>query len=93
MGVRMALGAQAGGVHWLVLRDAMRPTLTGIAMGMAGALALTRLIRAMVFGLSTADPGTFGVAAVSLVAVAALAAYVPGARAARLDPLTAMRRE
>jgi putative ABC transport system permease protein len=93
MGVRMALGAQPAGVKWLVLRDALRLTLAGIMMGTAGALALTRLMSAMVFGVSTADPATLAAAATALLTVATAAAYVPGSRAAHLDPLTALRRE
>ena len=92
MGVRMALGAQPAGVKWLVFRGALRPTLAGIVVGTAGALALTRLMSAMVFGVSTADPATFAITAASLLAVAAVASYIPGARAARLDPLVAIRR-
>ncbi|MGA7239308.1 MAG: FtsX-like permease family protein, partial [Bryobacteraceae bacterium] len=92
MGVRVALGAQPAGVKWLVFRDALRPTLAGIMVGTAGALALTRLMSAIVFGVSTADPATFAITAAALLAVAAVASYIPGARAARLDPLAAIRR-
>ena len=93
MGVRVALGARPASVKWLVFRDALRPTLAGIVVGTAGALALTRLMSAMVFGVSPADPATFAITAAALLAVAAAASYIPGARAARLDPLTALRGE
>ncbi len=92
MGVRVALGARPASVKWLVFRDALRPTLAGIVVGTAGALALTRLMSAMVFGVSPADPATFAITAAALLAVAAAASYIPGARAARLDPLAAIRR-
>jgi putative ABC transport system permease protein len=93
LGVRMALGAQPAGIKWLVLRDALRLTLAGIVVGMAAALALTRLMSAMVFGVSTADPATFAVTAATLLTAATAASYIPAARAARLEPLAALRRE
>jgi putative ABC transport system permease protein len=93
MGVRMALGAQPTRMKWLVLRDALRPTLAGIIAGTAAAFTLTHLMSAIVFGVNASDPPTFAITAAMLLAVAAAASYIPGARAARLDPLTALRRE
>lgn len=93
IGVRMALGARPAAVKWLVLSGALRLTLIGIAAGTVGALALTRCLRGLLFGVGSADPATFAIAAAALVATAAAAAYLPAARAARLDPLRALRRE
>jgi predicted permease len=91
MGVRMALGAQPASVKWLAVRGALRITLAGIAMGMAGALALARCMKALVFGVNTADPATFLVAAAVLLSTSALAGYIPGARAARQSPVDLLR--
>ncbi len=93
MGIRMALGARPWSVRWLVLRGALKLTLTGIVVGGAGALGLMRCMAGLVFGVSTADPATFVGTAAALLATAILASWLPGARAARLDPLTALRRD
>ena len=93
IGVRLALGAQPSSVRWLVLRGALRLTLAGILAGGAGALALTRCMAGTVFGVSASDTTTLAAAIASLLATAILAAYMPGARAARLNPTAALRRE
>jgi predicted permease len=93
MGVRMAVGARPASVKALVFLGACKLTLWGFAAGVPLALALTRCMRSIVFGVSTADPATFAVTALLLFAVAALASYVPAARAARHNPLAAMRGE
>lgn len=91
IGVRVALGAGRGSVMRLVARDSMTPVLAGVVIGIAGAAALTRLMRTLLFGVSSTDVATFG-AVVALLAVVALAAsMIPARRATRVDPLTALR--
>jgi ABC-type antimicrobial peptide transport system permease subunit len=89
----MAMGAEAGDVLGLVLGHGLRLAVLGVAAGALGALALTRLIRGMLYGVSAFDPGTFAVMAVLLVAVALAACVVPALRATELDPLVALRHE
>jgi hypothetical protein len=91
IGIRMALGAQRAHVLWLVLGQSLALTAVGIGLGLAGASAVTRYLRAMLFGLNPLDPGTFVGVAVLFVVVAALAASIPAHRATRVDPLVALR--
>jgi predicted permease len=93
IGIRMALGAQASDVRRLVLGQALRLTIVGIIVGLAGAAAVARLLSGFLFGISPADPITFAAVVVLLFVVALLAAYVPAHRAARLEPLTILRCE
>ncbi|MBI4873690.1 MAG: FtsX-like permease family protein [Acidobacteria bacterium] len=93
IGVRVALGADPRSVAWLVVRQGLALTLAGIAIGLAGAVALTRLLASLVFGVSTTDPVTFAGVALLLLAVAAAASYVPARRASRLDPAEVLRAE
>lgn len=93
IGIRMALGATAGQVERLVLGDGLRLALAGIALGVAGALALTRLMTSLLFRTSPFDPATFAVLAAVLLAVAWAAASIPARRAARLDPVSVIRTE
>lgn len=92
-GVRMAMGAQAVDVTRLVLKQGLNLTLIGVAVGVAAALALTRLMKTMLFGVSAHDPATFVTIILALAVVALLACYLPARRAARIDPMVALRSE
>ena len=92
-GVRTALGASPGNILRLVLGQGIITALVGVALGLAGALILTRTLQSLLFGLSPTDPLTFAVVALMLVVVAMLACYVPARRAARIDPMVALRYE
>lgn len=93
IGVRMALGAGQDNVLRLVLSNGMRLTLLGIALGSAGAFALTRLIKGFLFHVTPTDPATFVEVALFLFLVALLASYIPARRATRVDPVVALRYE
>jgi putative ABC transport system permease protein len=93
VGICMALGAQRGDVVWAVLRDGAGMTLPGVGIGLVVALGLTRLMSALLFGVKPTDVITFASVAVLLCVVALLACYVPARRAARLDPMQALRAE
>jgi predicted permease len=93
LGIRMALGAQRGTILWLILREALTVTLIGAAVGLATALAATKVLASMLFGLTARDPITLIGAAIILLAVATLAATLPAWRASRTDPMTALRYE
>jgi putative ABC transport system permease protein len=92
-GIRMAMGAEPGDVVRLVAAQGMKLALIGVAAGAAGALALTRLIRGLLFGVSAFDPVTFVAMALALGAVTAIACVIPALRATRVDPLVALRYE
>jgi ABC-type antimicrobial peptide transport system permease subunit len=92
-GVRLALGARAGDVLGLMVRQGMRPALLGAGIGVGGALVITRLFRSQLYGVSPTDPLTLIVVALALCGVAMLACYVPARRAARIDPVIALRSE
>jgi len=91
--IRMALGSTAGGARRLVLRDGLRLALLGVTLGLAGALALARLLRSELFQVSAADPATLAGAVVVLVAVALAASWLPARRATRISPMEALRSE
>ncbi len=93
IGVRMALGARPKAILRLVLRDTLVVVLVGLALGIPLALAGARLIQGMLFGVGSVDPMVIVVASILLIAVAALAGYLPARRAARVDPMIALRHE
>src|SRR5262249_42000591 len=87
IGVRLALGAQHGDVLRLILNEGLRMTLLGVAIGLGGAFALSRLMSKVLYGISAVDPATFIGVSVLLAIVALAACYVPARRATRVDPL------
>jgi putative ABC transport system permease protein len=91
IGLRVALGAQPRNIWWLIISSGARIVLTGIAIGMAGALALTKLLSTLLYEVTATDPITFGGVALLLVCVALLACYLPARQAMRIDPVAALR--
>jgi putative ABC transport system permease protein len=93
IGIRLALGAGARDVLRLVIGQGLRPALLGVALGLAGALGLTRLMKSLLYEVSATDPLTFVVIALLLVLVALLACWIPARRATKVDPMIALRCE
>ena len=93
IGIRMALGAQAGNVLWLVMREVLVLVSPGIAFGLPAAFALTRLVQAQLYGVQATDPLSIAMATLLLAAVALLAGYIPARRAAGYDPVRVLRYE
>ena len=89
----MALGATPGDLLLLVLRQGLTPVVIGLALGVAGAAALTRLMSGFLFGVAPTDPGTFVLVSLILVVAAAIACWIPARRATRVDPMIALRYE
>jgi ABC-type antimicrobial peptide transport system permease subunit len=93
IGIRMALGALPRTVLALVLREGLFLTLLGLAVGIVGAVLITRTMRALLFGVSPTEPIVFGAIAALLLVVAILACWIPARRAMRLDPMDALRQD
>jgi predicted permease len=91
IGIRMALGASPGLVQRMVLGETMRMAAAGVAIGLVGGLALTRLASSLLYGVTASDPLTFAAVVVILTGVAGLAGFVPAWRAARIEPMSALR--
>ena len=93
IGIRMAMGAQAGDVSNLVIRQGMLLALIGVSIGLAGSFALTRLMESLLFEVSTTDRWIFAGGSVLLISVSVLACWIPARRASRVDPMAALRCE
>jgi ABC-type antimicrobial peptide transport system permease subunit len=89
----MALGAQPRQVRWMILRESTWLTLAGIAAGAATALALTKLVKSMLYGITPYDPATFSAGILLLLAVALASSWIPAQRAAKVQPMEALRHE
>lgn len=93
IGIRMALGAQARNVFWLILREALVLVIFGIVLGLPIIFAVTRLASTLLFGLTPTDPVSLGFAGLLMLAVAFVAGYLPSRRATKVDPMVALRCE
>jgi putative ABC transport system permease protein len=93
LGIRLALGAHAGAIRALVLRQGLGIALLGVALGLIGALVLGRLLTSLLYEVSPADPGVLVAAAATLAGVAGIACLIPAIRATRVNPLDALRSE
>src|SRR5262249_20828720 len=93
IGVRMALGARPGDVTRMVVRQGLLLAAIGVGAGLVAALALASLMSSLLFGVSSTDPITYGAMAALLLGITALATWIPARRAARVDPMIALRQE
>ena len=93
MGIRMALGARPGDLLRMTLRQGLLMAMIGLGLGLAGSFALTSVVQSRLYRVTPTDPLTYIAVSVLLVAVALLATYIPARRAARLDPMVALRWE
>jgi putative ABC transport system permease protein len=91
IGVRMALGAQASDVRWMVLRQGGTVVIAGVVIGLGGAVLLTRTLRAMLFGVSPTDMPSYAGLTLVMLLVALAALYLPARRASRVDPIEALK--
>jgi predicted permease len=91
LGLRMALGCQPAGLRWMVMRQGMKPVFAGLMAGVAGALALGRVVSSLLFGVTASDPRIFLVTIIILGGVGGVACYLPALRASRTDPMVALR--
>ena len=93
IGVRLALGARRSSLLWMVMRESLTLVMIGLVAGLGAALAATRVVASQLYGLKPHDPTTVAVAMCLLLAVAALASFVPARRASQVDPMAALRYE
>jgi ABC-type antimicrobial peptide transport system permease subunit len=93
MGIRLALGAPPASLKVMVVRQELKVAIVGTIVGLAGAFAVTRLLASFLYGVSATDPFTYLSVALTLIAIAVLASYIPARRATRVDPTTALRAE
>jgi ABC-type antimicrobial peptide transport system permease subunit len=93
IGLRMALGAGRGAVTALIVGQSMKLVLGGLAAGVLCALGLSRILESVLYGLTPSDPATYVSVSLLLALVSLVAAYIPARRAARVDPMTALRQE
>jgi len=91
IGLRLAIGAQAGDIFRMIIGEGLRLSLTGLALGLVGAWWLGRAGSSLLFGVTATDPLTFAAVSLALTAVAAAACYLPARRAMRVDPIVALR--
>jgi len=93
IGIRMAVGAQAGDIFRMVISEGLKLSLTGLVLGLVGALCLGRAGSSLLFGVTATDPLTFIAVSLLLIAVAAAACYFPARRAMKVEPIVALRQE
>ncbi|HSE32532.1 MAG TPA: FtsX-like permease family protein, partial [Pyrinomonadaceae bacterium] len=93
IGIRIALGARSANVLWLIMRESLTLVVVGIVLGLVASLLTTKTAKTLLFGLEPNDPLTIAAAALLLLTVAVFAGYLPARRAARVDPMTALREE
>lgn len=93
IGIRMALGAQRREVLWMVLKESLVMCMAGIAIGLPLALACSRVLRSILFGVAPSDPLTVSFGLLGLIVVALMASFIPAGRAASIDPISALRNE
>ena len=93
IGLRMALGAERGAVRWMILRESLTLAIVGLLFGIPAALAGTRVLQSMLFGLAPTDPATITAASLAMLVLAMVAGYIPARRASRVEPMSALRNE